>query len=147
MRVILQRVSEASVQVDGECIGSIQQGLLAFVGISNKDTLAEVHKLAKKCIELRIFDENGKMQRSLQDVKGKLLSISQFTLYATCKKGRRPSFDEAASAEVANKLYEAFNEEVRRYGVEVETGKFQADMKITLTNDGPVTMILDTSSL
>ena len=112
------------------------------------DTLETIQKVAKKCAGLRIFeDEEGKMNLSLEDVQGDILSISQFTLYADCKKGRRPSFVKAAKGEQANALYEAFNEELRNYGIHVETGEFGADMKVELLNDGPVTILLDSDEL
>lgn len=148
MRVVLQRVAHASVKVDGEYTGKIDRGFMLLVGITQTDTLEIVKKLAKKCAELRIFeDENGKMNRGLADVNGKILSISQFTLYADCKKGRRPGFEKAAKGDVANPLWEAFNEEIRSYGIEVETGIFGADMKVELLNDGPVTIILDSAEM
>ena len=142
MRVIIQRVAHASVKVDGEYTGKIDQGFMLLVGITQTDTIDIVKKIAKKCAELRVFeDENGKMNKGLSDVKGKILSISQFTLYADCKKGRRPGFERAAKGDVAKPLWEAFNEEIRSYGLEVETGIFGADMKVELLNDGPVTII------
>ena len=148
MRVVLQRVAHASVKVDGEYTGKINQGFMLLVGITQTDTLEIVKKLAKKCAELRIFeDENGKMNRGLADVNGKILSISQFTLYADCKKGRRPGFEKAAKGDVASPLWEAFNEEIRSYGIDVETGIFGADMKVELLNDGPVTIILDSAEM
>lgn len=148
MRVVLQRVQYAQVCVDQECIGKIDKGFMLLVGITQDDTLETIQKVAKKCVGLRIFeDEEGKMNRSLEDVGGSILSISQFTLYADCKKGRRPSFVMAAKGEQANALYEAFNEELRNYGVHVETGKFGADMKVELLNDGPVTILLDSDEL
>lgn len=148
MRVVLQRVKYAQVTVDNRCIGKIDKGFMLLVGITQEDTLETVQKVAKKCVGLRVFeDEEGKMNRSLEDVHGDILSISQFTLYADCKKGRRPSFVMAAKGEQANTLYEAFNEELRNYGVHVETGKFGADMKVELLNDGPVTILLDSDEL
>ena len=148
MRVIIQRVAHASVKVDGEYTGKIDQGFMLLVGITQTDTIDIVKKIAKKCAELRVFeDENGKMNKSLSDVNGKILSISQFTLYADCKKGRRPGFERAAKGDVAKPLWEAFNEEIRSYGLEVETGVFGADMKVELLNDGPVTIILDSAEM
>lgn len=148
MRVVLQRVKYAQVTVDNQCIGKIDKGFMLLVGITQEDTIETVQKVAKKCVGLRIFeDEEGKMNRSLEDVQGDILSISQFTLYADCKKGRRPSFVMAAKGEQANTFYEAFNEELRNYGVHVETGKFGADMKVELLNDGPVTILLDSDEL
>ena len=148
MRVVLQRVAHASVKVDGEYTGKISQGFLALVGITQSDTMDIVKKLAKKCAELRVFeDEDGKMNKGLSDIGGEILSISQFTLYADCRKGRRPGFEKAARGEIANPMYEAFNEELRRYGLHVETGIFGADMKVELLNDGPVTILLDSAEL
>lgn len=148
MRVVLQRVKYASVKVDGVISGQIDKGLLLLVGFKSDDTMKEIEKLAKKCVELRIFeDENGKLNLGVQDVGGKILSVSQFTLYANCKKGRRPGFDKAMKADDAKKHYELFNEELKKYGVEVSCGIFQADMKVELLNDGPVTIILDSDEM
>lgn len=148
MRVVLQRVKYAQVKVNDACIGKIEKGFMLLVGITQDDTLETIQKVAKKCTGLRIFeDEEGKMNLSLEDVQGDILSISQFTLYADCKKGRRPSFVKAAKGEQANALYEAFNEELRTYGIHVETGEFGADMKVELLNDGPVTILLDSDEL
>lgn len=148
MRVVLQRVKYAQVKVNDACIGKIEKGFMLLVGITQEDTLETIQKVAKKCAGLRIFeDEEGKMNLSLEDVQGDILSISQFTLYADCKKGRRPSFVKAAKGEQANALYEAFNEELRTYGIHVETGEFGADMKVELLNDGPVTILLDSDEL
>lgn len=148
MRVILQRVTHASVKIDGNIHGEIQQGFLALVGITHEDTKEVIDKVAKKCAELRVFeDEKGKMNLGLADINGAILSISQFTLYADCKKGRRPSFDQAAKPELAKPLYEYFNEQLQMRGIHVETGIFGADMKVELLNDGPVTIILDSAEL
>ena len=148
MRVVLQRVKHASVTIDGQVHGSIQEGFLALVGITHDDTEEIVLKVAKKCSELRVFeDEDGKMNKGLKDIHGDILSISQFTLYADCKKGRRPSFVNAARPELANPLYEVFNNALRSYGFNVPTGVFGADMKVELLNDGPVTIILDSAEL
>ena len=148
MRVVLQRVKYAQVKVNDACIGKIEKGFMLLVGITQDDTLETIQKVAKKCAGLRIFeDEEGKMNLSLEDVQGDILSISQFTLYADCKKGRRPSFVKAAKGEQANARYEAFNEELRNYGIHVETGEFGADMKVELLNDGPVTILLDSDEL
>lgn len=148
MRVILQRVKEASVTIDGQIHGQIQQGYMALVGICEGDDEAVVSKLAKKTAELRIFsDDDDKMNLGIQDVKGDILSISQFTLYADCKKGRRPSFVKAAKPDLANHLYEFYNECLRNYGIHVETGIFGADMKVALINDGPVTILLDSNEM
>lgn len=148
MKVVLQRVRYASVKVEEVIVGNIHQGFLALVGITHNDTEDIVKKLAKKCAEMRVFeDENGKMNKGIKDVQGKILSISQFTLYADCKKGRRPGFDKAAAGSFAQPLYESFNREIRKYGIEVETGVFGADMKVELLNDGPVTILLDSTEL
>ena len=148
MRVVLQRVKEASVTIDGNVHGQIQQGYMALVGICEEDNQEIVAKLAKKTAELRVFsDADDKMNLGIQDVNGAILSISQFTLYADCKKGRRPSFVKAAKPDIANPLYEYFNDCIRGYGIHVETGIFGADMKVSLINDGPVTIILDSSEL
>ena len=148
MKVVLQRVKHASCTVDGNITGQIQQGLLLLVGICDSDTDEIMEKVAKKCVELRIFeDENGKMNKGLKDVDGNILSISQFTLYADCKKGRRPSFTKAGKPDFASMMYDRFNDMLRKYDVKVETGIFGADMKIELLNDGPVTIILDSEEL
>jgi len=144
MRVVLQRVKEASVTVDQEVIGQIKQGFLLLVGVTHEDTIEQVNWLADKIAGLRVFeDEEERMNRSLQDVDGQILSVSQFTLYGDIKKGRRPAFTEAAKPDVANELYEAFNERLRSQGLTVETGQFGAMMDIALVNDGPVTLILE----
>ncbi|WP_323678778.1 D-aminoacyl-tRNA deacylase [Exiguobacterium indicum] len=144
MRVVLQRVKEASVTVDQEVIGQIKQGFLLLVGVTHEDTIDQVNWLADKIAGLRVFeDEEERMNRSLQDVDGQILSVSQFTLYGDVKKGRRPAFTEAAKPDVANALYEAFNERLRTQGLTVETGQFGAMMDIALVNDGPVTLILE----
>jgi len=144
MRVLLQRVKYAKVIVDGSVHGSIAQGFLVLVGITQSDTKDIVEKMAKKTAELRVFeDQAGKMNLRLSDVQGKILSISQFTLYADCKKGRRPGFEKAAKGDYAKPLYEYFNKTLRSYDIDVETGVFGADMKVELCNDGPVTILLD----
>lgn len=144
MRVVLQRVKEASVTVNQEVIGQIKQGFLLLVGVTHEDTIDQVNWLADKIAGLRVFeDEEERMSRSLQDVDGQILSVSQFTLYGDVKKGRRPAFTEAAKPDVANELYEAFNERLRAQGLTVETGQFGAMMDIALINDGPVTLILE----
>ena len=148
MRVVLQRVKHASVTVDGTICGSIAQGYLLLVGITQSDNEGIIKKMAKKCAELRVFeDENGKMNKGLADVNGQILSISQFTLYADCRKGRRPGFEKAAKGDIAQPLYELFNEELRKAGVHVETGIFGADMKVDLLNDGPVTILFDSEEM
>ncbi len=148
MRVVLQRVKQASVTVQGQCVGKIDQGYLLLVGIMAQDTEAVVKKMAMKIHDLRIFeDEHGKMNLSIEQVGGKILSISQFTLFADCRKGRRPSFDRAARPEMAEGLIEQFNQALKESGLEVETGIFRAEMQVDLTNDGPVTLILDSEEL
>ncbi len=147
MRVVLQRVQKASVEIEGKIVGEIAKGLLLFVGITHEDTEKEAHYLAEKIVNLRVFeDDDGKMNLSLKDVGGQVLSISQFTLYGDTKKGRRPSFVDAAKPELANPLYERFNSLLRQQDVIVETGEFGADMAVSLINDGPVTIILESNS-
>ena len=148
MKVVVQRVKYASCTIDGEVVGKIEKGFLLLVGITNSDDEETVRKVADKMVGLRIFeDENGKMNLELNQVNGEILSISQFTLYADCKHGKRPSFTNAARPEVSSPLYDYFNEYVRSLGYHVETGKFGADMKIELLNDGPVTIILESDEL
>ena len=147
MRALLQRVLRASVTVDGAVVGEIGPGLLALIGVAKPDNAASAEYLAEKVVNLRIFsDDAGKMNRSLLDTGGALLAVSQFTLYGDCRKGRRPGFDLAAPAEQARALYEYFVEKARLSGVPVETGVFQAHMAVSLTNDGPVTFMLETGS-
>ena len=148
MRIVVQRVREARVEIAGETVGQIGQGLLLLVGIAEGDTMAEVELLAKKVAQLRIFaDEAGKMNRSVQDIEGGVLSVSQFTLYGDCRKGNRPSFVSAARPETAEPLYNALNQLLcTQYGLPVETGRFGADMQVSLVNDGPVTILMDTAS-
>ena len=149
MRVLLQRVSHASVSVDGEVKGSVEQGFLVLLGVKVGDTEKEAQFLAKKVAELRVFtDSEDKMNLSLLDIGGGALVVSQFTLYADCKKGRRPAFIHAERPPVANELYERFVELLRENGVNhVETGVFGAHMMIDLVNDGPVTIMLDTDEI
>ena len=148
MRAVLTKVQNASVEVEGKTIGSIGQGFLILLGIGAEDTPAQARKLAEKLLSLRIFDdENGKIGRSLEDVGGQVLVISQFTLYGNCKKGRRPDFLAAARPEVAIPLYEYFISVCRELGFHVETGEFGADMKVSSVNDGPFTMVVDTDQL
>lgn len=147
MRAVVTRVSSASVTIDGEVKGSIDQGFLVLLGVVTGDTEAEAKKLADKVCGVRVFeDENGKMNLNLATVGGKLLVISQFTLYADCKS-RRPGFSRAARPDTANPLYELFMQECRDRGFEVEHGEFGADMKVASVNDGPVTLIFDTDEL
>jgi D-tyrosyl-tRNA(Tyr) deacylase len=144
MRVVLQRVSEARVEVGERVAGSIERGLVALVGIARTDVRADADYLADKTVCLRIFpDEEGKMNRSLLDIGGSMLVVSQFTLYGDVRKGRRPGFDRAAAPELARNLYEYFIHSVRTRGVPVQSGVFQAEMAVHLVNDGPVTFILD----
>lgn len=144
MRVLIQRVSHASCTVDGNITGQIQRGYLLFVGITHSDTEHICDLMADKIINLRINDdENGKMNLSINDVGGDILSISQFTLYANCVKARRPGFTESAGKDQAIHLYDYFNKTLRNKGMKVEEGIFGADMKIDLLNDGPITIMLD----
>ena len=144
MRLVIQRVLHAEVQVDSETVGQIQKGLLVFVGAGQNDTKEVADKYLKKLLGLRIFeDESGKTNLSLKDVDGQLLLVSQFTLYANCRKGNRPSFVEAGDPQVAEELYEYMISEASKTVPVVEHGIFGADMKVTLTNDGPFTIILD----
>lgn len=144
MRAVVQRVSQASVTVDGEVVGEIAHGFLVLLGISQEDTLDDVLYLAAKLIGLRVFeDAEGKMNCSITDVGGAMLVVSQFTLYGDCRKGRRPSFIEAARPEQAQPLYERFVAELRSQGISTATGRFQAEMAVALVNDGPVTLLLD----
>jgi len=144
MRALLQRVTRASVTVDGVVTGEIAGGLLVLLGAARGDTVADADYLAKKIVELRVFsDDAGKMNRSLIETAGALLVVSQFTLYGDCRKGRRPSFDHAAPPDEARALYEHFVAALRRLGPRVETGVFQAHMEVSLVNDGPVTLIVE----
>ena len=144
MRLVIQRVLHAEVQVDSETVGQIQKGLLVFVGAGQNDTKEIADKYLKKLLGLRIFeDENGKTNLSLKDISGQLLLVSQFTLYANCRKGNRPSFVEAGDPQAAEELYEYMISEANKTVPVVEHGIFGADMKVTLTNDGPFTIILD----
>ena len=149
MRVVLQRCSRAEVRISGQVVGKIGQGFMLLVGVTDGDTTAEADLLARKVAQMRVLeDADGKMNLALKDVGGAILSISQFTLYADCKKGNRPSFIRAARPEQAEPLYDYFNSVLRnQYGLQVETGRFGADMKIELINDGPVTIVLDTTEL
>lgn len=144
MRAVIQRVKRASVTVEGEIIGKINKGLLVLLGVSNDDTEKDADYLVEKSLNLRIFeDSEDKMNLSLLDISGEILVVSQFTLYGDTRKGRRPSFINAASPEKANKLYEYFVSAVSKHLLQVETGKFQAMMDVELINDGPVTILLD----
>ena len=144
MKVLIQRVKEASVTIENELYSSIDNGILAIVGIEKGDMIEQVQKLAKKIVNLRIFpDENDKMNLSLLDVKGEMLIVSQFTLCGDCKKGTRPSFDKSAQPQIANELYEKFINEVEMLGIRTKTGKFAAMMDVSLINDGHVTFMLE----
>jgi D-tyrosyl-tRNA(Tyr) deacylase len=144
MRLVIQRVKESTVAVNGRTTGSIRRGLLVLIGIAREDTREEVDYVLDKLLGLRIFaDDAGKMNRNIVESGGALLLVSQFTLYGDCRKGRRPSFDRAAPPELAQTLYEYFVQSARRWAVPVETGIFQASMEVHLINDGPVTILLD----
>jgi D-tyrosyl-tRNA(Tyr) deacylase len=146
MRAVLQRVRQASVSVEGVEIAHIGKGLLALVAISRQDSPADMEWMARKIVELRIFDDGeGKLNLSLLDIRGQLLLVSQFTLYGDCRKGRRPSYTDAAAPAEARKLYEEFVNITRRWMPEVQSGQFQATMEVSLINSGPVTLILDSA--
>lgn len=148
MKFVIQRVTHASVTVEGERIGQIGKGFLVLIGVSESDTAAAADKMIKKMVGLRIFeDENGKTNLALKDVNGELLLISQFTLYADCKKGNRPSFIHAGNPELAEQLYEYIISECKKQLPVVQTGSFGADMKVELLNDGPFTIVLDSEEL
>ncbi len=148
MKLVIQRVEKAQVHIDNKLHSEISAGLLVFLGITHTDSSQEIDWLAKKLVELRIFaDENGKMNRSILDTQGELLIVSQFTLYADCRRGRRPDFIASAHPLIANDLYLKFLEKVREFGLDVKEGVFGADMKISLVNDGPVTIVLSQESL
>ena len=147
MRVVLQRVAHASVTVEEKVIGKIQRGFLLLVGVTHDDAMEDMEYLVRKIVQMRIFeDEEGKLNRSIQDIGGEILSVSQFTLYADTKKGNRPSFSKAAPGDVAIEMFEQFNGLLRDTGIPVETGQFGADMKVELLNDGPVTILLDSKN-
>jgi len=144
MRLVVQRVKEANVKVDGKIVGEIDKGYLVLVGVTHTDTKENADYLVKKVCNLRVFeDENGKMNLNLKQVDGKLLIISQFTLYGDCTEGNRPSFTNAAKPDMANELYEYFCEKCEENDIHVEKGIFAADMKVSLLNDGPVTIIIE----
>lgn len=148
MRAVVQRVSRAKVTVGDEVTGEIGSGLLVLLGVGREDTEADVEYLAEKIAGLRIFeDESGKMNRSVAAANGSVLAVSQFTLYGDVRRGKRPSFDDAAPPEAALRLYEMFVERIRAVGLRCETGRFQAMMKVELVNDGPVTILLDSSKI
>lgn len=144
MKALIQRVKEASVTIDGELYSKIGHGILIFLGVEKSDTKENSDKLAQKILTLRIFeDENEKMNFSVKDVNGEILVVSQFTLCGDCKKGTRPSFDNAAAPDMANKLYEDFVNNIKEAGIKVKTGKFRAMMDVSLVNDGPVTFMIE----
>ena len=144
MKLVIQRVKDAKVEVEGKVTGKIEQGFLVLLGVTHDDTKEKADYLVKKLCNLRVFeDENGKMNLDIKKINGKLLIVSQFTLYANCKDGNRPSFIEAAKPEMANELYEYFCKKCQEKEIEVQTGIFGADMQVSLTNDGPVTIILE----
>lgn len=148
MKAVIQRVSRASVSIDGNVVGAIGDGYLVLLGVAEGDTVEIMEKIVKKMIDLRIFqDENGKTNRSIEDVGGEILVVSQFTLLADCKKGRRPSFIKAGDPETAKAMYELFIEECKKRIPKVEHGSFGSDMKVELVNDGPFTIILDSDEL
>lgn len=144
MRAVVQKVSSSKVTVEGQVIGQINQGLMVLLGVTYDDTSKDVDYMVDKVTNLRIFeDEGGKMNLSLKDIDGEVLVVSQFTLYGDARRGRRPSFSNAARPEVANPLYEEFVEKIKKQGINVGTGKFGAHMMVDLTNDGPVTILLE----
>ena len=144
MRALVQRVRSASVTVDLQEIGRIDQGLLVFLGITHDDTQEDLDYLVGKVSKLRIFsDSDGKMNRSVADIGGSILVVSQFTLYGDTRRGNRPGFDQAAKPDQANRMYEQFCDQIRQLGIPVATGQFAADMQVSLINDGPVTLMLD----
>lgn len=148
MKVVIQRVTSSNVKVDGKIVGEINQGLNILLGVLKDDTKEDIQKLINKIINLRIFsDENGKMNKSIQDIDGELLVISQFTLAGNCKKGRRPSFDNSASPDIAKNYYEEFINQAKQYIKNVQSGIFAASMEVNIINDGPVTFILDSKEL
>lgn len=147
MRVVMQRVKQATVHVDGNCVGRIEQGWLVLFAVHRDDSVDNLRWLAEKCVHLRAFsDQQGKMNLSVVDVGGGMLIVSQFTLAGDCRKGRRPSFDDAAEPQIAKQYYELFCQQVAQMGVPVQTGIFQADMQVSLVNDGPVTFVIDPPS-
>ncbi|OQO67995.1 D-tyrosyl-tRNA(Tyr) deacylase [Enterococcus villorum] len=147
MKAVIQRVSKASVSINQQEVGKIDQGLVILLGVHEKDTQEDVDYLVKKIVKMRIFeDEQGKMNCSIEQIQGQILSISQFTLLADTKKGNRPSFIAAARPESAIALYESFNKGIEENGIHVETGQFGADMAVSLVNDGPVTIVIDSQS-
>ena len=145
MRAVIQRVLSASVEINGKTSGEIGHGILALLGVGKEDTSADIEKLVSKLVKLRIFeDENGKINKSITDVNGSILIVSQFTLYWNCKKGNRPSFENAMPPQEAEEMYLKFVDRIKETGIPYATGEFGADMKVSLINDGPVTVWLDT---
>jgi D-tyrosyl-tRNA(Tyr) deacylase len=145
MRAVIQRVSRGEVRVDGESVGRIDRGLLVLLGVAREDGLEDADAIAEKIVNLRIFEDDvGKMNRSLKEIGGEMLVVSQFTLLGDCRKGRRPSFVQAAAPQMANELYTHFVKQAQRHGISVATGRFGAAMDVSLTNQGPVTIILET---
>ena len=148
MRAVIQRVKQARVHVEGRVIGEIKQGLLVFIGVGKEDQLADADYLAVKIPQLRIFeDAGGRFNRTLLDIKGEILVVSQFTLFADCRRGRRPSFSDAAEPEQARKLYQRFITKLKENAIPVAQGEFQAHMEVELINDGPVTLLLDSKKI
>lgn len=144
MRAVVQRVVKSKVTVDEKVVGQINKGMMVLLGVGNDDTISDVDYLAEKIVNLRIFeDSEGKMNKSLLDIGGEMLAVSQFTLYGDCRRGRRPGFDKAARPETAKELYDSFVNKCRAFGITTETGIFQADMMVDISNDGPVTILLD----
>ena len=144
MKLVVQRSKHSKVVVDNKIVGEIDKGLVVLVGFTHTDSIEDIQKLTKKLVNLRIFDdENHIMNKSILDVKGEILSVSQFTLYADCKKGNRPSYINSMKADDARRLYDLFNEEIKKYDIHLETGVFQTDMLVEINNDGPVTIILE----
>ncbi|MGL5124032.1 MAG: D-aminoacyl-tRNA deacylase [Fusobacteriaceae bacterium] len=147
MRVIIQRVTHASVSIENKIVGKINNGFLVLLGIKDTDNEKEAEWLAEKICGLRIFeDENGKMNKELKEINGEILLVSQFTLYGDCRKGKRPSFIKSAKPDIAIPLYEKFKNEILKHNIPLQCGEFGADMKVDLLNDGPVTLIIDTES-
>ena len=144
MKVVIQRVLNAKVEVNNSCVGKIKQGVLVLVGFTHNDNIDTIKYIVNKIVNLRIFDDENKvMNLSLKDINGEILSVSQFTLYGDTKNGNRPSYVNALNKDLASKLYDLFNEELRKTKLKVETGIFHADMKVSLTNDGPITIIIE----
>ncbi len=148
MRAVIQRTKRAKVVVKGEVVAKIEEGLLLFLAVGKDDSEKDVEYLSNKLVGLRILeDDNGKMNLSVEDIKGEILVVSQFTLYGDCRKGKRPSFEGSASPDTAEKLYNLFVEQIKKRGIRVETGRFQATMDVDLVNSGPVTIMLDSKKL